>query len=387
MLAVSVRWGRRDGDVLQTFQRTVAGPYLHEDQNENWQSLCEKMGWTDLHMLFLDTRSPLVSLDVLEQKLKLPRFAAQLNAKDAQGSTPFEYAISAHPAAVEVLLRAGANPWLVDGPLAEAAYGGVDAAIGPLIRAGIDVNQRGRDGRTALHRAATQPIQLASSLQRYQVTLELIRHGGHVIDWDPRDKWGDTPLDDAQTCVTEYPHDENYRAMLELYTTREVPAHSRYISTPQLVEVQEECDIDASQSLVSAGLRGDREAIGELIRLGAMVNERDDDGNTLLHLIAVGEVVDGYEVALEVVRHGGYGVDWEARTSDGQTALDLARETLKRQECEETKKIMDLLEARRLPPGERYVFPCMDLEYCRQCSSIEDCICSDVPMPGAFYGR
>lgn len=386
MLRVSVKWGPKHRDVLQTFQNTVIGPHLHEDQDETWGNACQKMCWTDLHKLLLDIRSAPVSLDVLEQKLKLPKIAAQLNAKDTWSRTPLYYAITAHPAAVEVLLRAGANPWLVEDPLLDAASGGSNIAIGPLIRVGIDVNERDQYGRSALHWAAQKPSQSASSLELYQVAVELVRHGGHALHWGARNKRNRTPLDSARQRARKYSLDENYYAIFELYTTCEVPSHLQYISAPQLAEVQDEGDVHPSPSLVSAGLRGDREAIGALIRRGAMVNERDDAGHTLLHLVAMGRVEDGYKVALEVVRHGGYGVDWRALTPKGKTAGQLARKRLQQEECEEAQKIVDLLKAHRLPHGERYVFPSMDPDYCRRCSSIENCICSDVPMPGAFYG-
>lgn len=58
-----------------------------------------------------------------------------------------------------------------------------------------------------------------------------------------------------------------------------------------------------------------------------MVNEVDQDNHSLLHLVALGgSVPNGYQTALELTRHGGYGVDWNAVTPEGKTALDLIEE-------------------------------------------------------------
>lgn len=147
--------------------------------------------------------------------------------------------------------------------------------------------------------------------------------------------------------------------------------------------------IESSTSLIRAGLRGDLKAIGDLIRAGAMVNEHN---RTLLHLAALGgHVPNGYQVALELVRHGGYGVHWDAVTSEGKTALNLAEERLvtevtDSESREEAERLLGLLKARRLPPGESYVFPCMDPDFCRFCSS-NPCGCGkhDLPaMPGIY---
>lgn len=128
-------------------------------------------------------------------------------------------------------------------------------------------------------------------------------------------------------------------------------------------------------SLICAGLCGDLEAIGDLIRRDAMVNERDEEGRTLLHLVTLGRVPDGYRVALELVRHGGWGVDWDAKADDGQTALDMVWQRLQGalsvEVREEAGKVRELLRARRLPLGEEYLWPCMDLDFYRR-------------MPGAW---
>ena len=156
----------------------------------------------------------------------------------------------------------------------------------------------------------------------------------------------------------------------------------------------EEAAVRPRASLIDAGLSGEVDPIGALIAAGTMVNERDEAGRTLLHLVAMGDRVrNTYEIAMEVVRHGGYGVDWDAKMGNGRTALDVVEETVhQRNICNnfdryrELGKILELLKARRLPPGERYVFPCMDPDFCYKCESL-GCICveNDVPgMPGSF---
>ena len=125
-----------------------------------------------------------------------------------------------------------------------------------------------------------------------------------------------------------------------------------------------------------------------------MVNERDDQGRTLLHLIAMGDrVPNAYHVMLELLRHGGRaGVDWNAVTEDGMTARQLAKLAWRREDLddgirEELAWIRGLLRKQSLPPGESYVFPCMDPDFCYDCCALP-CTCpeNDVRgMPGSLY--
>lgn len=125
-----------------------------------------------------------------------------------------------------------------------------------------------------------------------------------------------------------------------------------------------------SISLGRAVLKGEIDAVGELSQRGAMVNERDHGGRTILHLVALGRVPKGYLVALELVRYGGWGVNWDALTGDGSncTPLQIAetrieQEHLSQEEREELEKVRDLLKAKRLPPGEEYLWPCMEPDF------------------------
>ena len=84
------------------------------------------MRWTDLHLLLIPHRSPLVSPEDIAVHLAGSDIVDQLHARDAWNWTPLRYAILTHPAAVEVLLRAGANPWRVGRALHDAADVGDD---------------------------------------------------------------------------------------------------------------------------------------------------------------------------------------------------------------------------------------------------------------------
>ena len=125
-----------------------------------------------------------------------------------------------------------------------------------------------------------------------------------------------------------------------------------------------------------------------------MVNERDEHGRTLLHLIAMGDrVPNAYDVALELVRHGGRaGIDWDAVTEEGAKAEQLVETALLRDDLgdgvrQELKCIRELLSTRRLPPGENYIFPCMNPGFCMVCELLP-CVCpeNDVRgMPGSLF--
>ena len=102
----------------------------------------------------------------------------------------------------------------------------------------------------------------------------------------------------------------------ELYRTQRVPPHAQYISSfdGERLMAAEEAATHSRISLIDTAISGNVNFIGRLISDGAIVNERDEHGRTLLHLIAMTEhVPNAYRVALELVRYGGRaGVDWEA---------------------------------------------------------------------------
>ena len=215
------------------------------------------------------------------------------------------------------------------------------------------------------------------------------------MDWEARDDNGRTPLHLADIFAGRSPGSLQLRLIRKLYQMRRVPPHAQYISSfdGEWLMDAEDAATHPRISLIDTALAGDVESIGRLISAGAMANECDEAGRTLLHLIAMGDrVPNAYRVALELVRHGGRkGVDWNAVTDEGMTARQLAEQTWLRDDlAEEARRelelICELLRERQLPPGISYIFPCMDPRFCARCELLS-CTCpeNDVPgMPGSF---
>lgn len=382
----------RDKARQEYVQSVIIRGLLDEEVAEVSEGVSMKMHWTKLHRYFIHAECSNTTLSASLNTV-LHELAAEVNIKDSRGWPPLTYALYNSPLAVEPLLRAGANPWLIDPPLFYASEAGASAAVGPFIRAGVDVNEHDQYGNTPLHIAAWPDMR--RNLNGYSFALELVRHGGDTVNWEARNRWDGTPLEYAKDRVKRNPLDEESKLLLELYSTHRLPAGARYISSASCIVALPTDSAEwlsaAPTSVIQAGLCGDVKAIGDIIRAGAMVNEVDEYGHTLLHLVALGRVPNGYQMALELVRHGGYGVHWDAVTSEGKTALDLAEERLVSEDMDDTAReevvaIFDLLQDRCLPLGEEYIFPCMDPDYCTYCSS-NPCWCGqqDVPgMPGTF---
>ena len=422
----------KESSVIKSFQLNIASPLLQEDMDDIWDSLREKRNWTDLHHLLASPHDSSAQLKCrLDALLLRERAATDVNKKDCLGLTPLALAVESCPEAVDALLRAGANPHLLPDPILDcAARSHSWNAVRLLIHAGADVNARGRRYNDALW----TPLHAVISAQftrygdRIRTAQELVYHGGHLLDWDARDRCGRTPLDVATWFAGENPEDEEAAALYELYRTRKLSPAPCLFDSPNSDHKGAEVANLTSMSLLEIGLKGDARAIGTLVDKGAMVNERDDAGRTLLHLVAMGKVPNGFTVATELVRHGGHSVDWDAVTADGQTAEDIAMKTLgelsaghleqergrfkfsvlknrlKRMirgrplrslstcykvDCEEAARMLELFQRRTLPDHVDYIYPCMHPEYCRTCSS-RTCHCSDGEhgyeqgMPGSW---
>lgn len=346
------------------------------------------MHWTDLHQHFVRFAPPTFTSIP-------PDLISLVNVQDSWGQTPLFHAMLVSPENIHMLLRAGANPRINVAILTMAARAGADTAISTLVRAGAYINISDSNDKTALHWAANPG--LVYSINGLTVALELVRHAGHLLDWEILDDNERSPLEWAQIRARQNPDDADSRHILQLYHTRRLPTWAEYLQTPPAVD---DASYEPSQDdiygfpltpLLRAALRGDIDGIGDLIHQGAMVNERDCEDRTLLHLIALGMVPHGYRVALELVRHGGWGVDWDAVAGESQlecgseetkvnsdeawdgegvgcTPLQIAESCLKHkalteQGREELEKVRDLLKARRLPPDEEYLWPCMDPDF------------------------
>ena len=72
-----------------------------------------------------------------------------------------------------------------------ASHGDVKALVSQL-HAGINLYEGDYDSRTALHLAAAE--------HHPEVVRFLIEHAPNADALSPRDRWGGTPLDDAQSC-------------------------------------------------------------------------------------------------------------------------------------------------------------------------------------------
>ena len=152
--------------------------------------------------------------------------------------------------------------------------------------------------------------------RKERIAQELVRHGGHLLDWDARNEHGKTPLDSAALNAMAYPDDDTV-PLYELYKSRVLPQGTQLVDRCRLADDAAEEVVDlTSTSLIQAGLAGNIKAIEILIPLGAMIDERNEAGRTLLRLVTM-VAVNGFSIAIEVVPYGGYGVDWVAVTADG----------------------------------------------------------------------
>lgn len=374
----------------QSLDLNIVRPLLHGSLDEASQTLDEKLKRSDLHSLLIQPRHDInQALDTLRGVLALPRIGAQINITDINRYTPLDYAVDALPEAVELLLQAGACPNATRQPLLHKMWHGQWKAVSSLIRAGYPMNKRDTDffGVLPLH---APPAYLHPS---YRYALELVRHGGHHLDWNLPDDEGITPLFAAEYFANQEPNNEQLSLICKLYRTQSIPPHAQFISSfdGERLMTPEEIAMRPRISLIDTCLTGDIGSIGPLVAAGAMVNERDEEGRTLLHLIAMGKhIPNAYSVALELERHGGYGIDRHAMFA-GKTAIDTAKATLQRGDLDEDiredmEKFLAYLEDPRLPAGEQYVFPCMDPNFCNRCHSLRcTCIGYDVPnIPGTF---
>ena len=90
--------------------------------------------------------------------------------------------------------------------MVSAATAGTSGAIGILVRAGVDVNACDEGRYTALHWAAQ--LDSRYCFNGLLVALQLVRHTGHLRDWDEQNFSGWKPLLRVQFKAFKEPNDE-----------------------------------------------------------------------------------------------------------------------------------------------------------------------------------
>jgi len=124
--------------------------------------------------------------------------AINVNVQDSQHNTPYTEALkSEHRNVADFLLSKGAtelNDTVTGSQLCKAAFNGDLDSIKQAVKEGKSLRSADYDGRTALHlAAATGNINILSYL------LENAAEESQ-INVNTKDRWGGTPLDDAERC-------------------------------------------------------------------------------------------------------------------------------------------------------------------------------------------
>ncbi|KAL1197170.1 Potassium channel GORK [Cardamine amara subsp. amara] len=115
-----------------------------------------------------------------------------INLKDKFGNTPlFEAVKAGHEKVIGLLVKEGASFDLEDSGnfLCTTVAKGDSDFLKRLLSSGIDPNSEDYDHRTPLHVAASEGLYLMANM--------LVEAGASVI---AKDRWGNSPLDEARTC-------------------------------------------------------------------------------------------------------------------------------------------------------------------------------------------
>ncbi len=173
-----------DHKVLSLYESLILRPLFHESLHEIWV----RLGFTELHQHVC----PAMGLPPLTPQV-IDSLLPQLNMRDWSGHTSLYYAIRHAPHTVRLLLNAGADIRPVHHPLHLAVQSLDSGAIEPLVRAGVDVNERDWDGKTPL----IYVTRWTWCPEPFRQITELARCADDTLDWNARDKQGYTALDYA----------------------------------------------------------------------------------------------------------------------------------------------------------------------------------------------
>lgn len=224
--------------------------------------------------------------------------ANTFDVKDKSGETPlgchignWESNKSITPVEViQMLVEAGADPWLSNRPLLHLAAARLQVEVVPfLLSIGADANATDRRGETALHK-----VYCNDDLTRLPTVIEQLLNSGSRADIAmARDRSGDTPL--HLLCGLPY-NLPNYASSLDPLVEAirllaaampNINAQNNHGSTPVHVAACAGASELESYKRGPALQSGITLIIRTLVALGADIHSRDNNGSTPLQLAAL----------------------------------------------------------------------------------------------------
>lgn len=189
-----------------------------------------------------------------------------------------------------------------------AASGDLESIIRLSVQ-GFDINEGDYDRRTCLH--------LASAAGHFEIVKYLVGQGCNV---SPRDRWGATPLNDAQDpAIVEF---------LQAHGAEKGIDQSEYLELPQVTVT------DDQFRLYYAAYHGDVLLMQTLHILGWKVNAYDYDGRTALGIAASEGHIDAVKY---LISHGANPAHRDIRNND---ALGDARREGRTEVIEYLEKVL-----------------------------------------------
>lgn len=231
--------------------------------------LSDDDGWTPLHWAV--RRGNMQALKIIL------KYSPDLNARDCNGETAVSWAICQNNAeALQALLQAGANPDIPDlfgrTPLHCASSLEFTPLVKMLINAGAQINKPDEDGETPLHRSSRFGKESSSSL---------LSSSG------------------ANLSLT----DSHGRTAAQVASKPEIAANLERLNS-------------LNKGLLSATKSGNFAKVKKFIILGAVLNVKDEQGNTPLHLAATFNHPNIFKL---LVRHG---ASPDVTDASGETPLE-----------------------------------------------------------------